>query len=278
MAAARHWLGNPARRPGDSLGFPAAASRGPTATASRRPTASRRCPATATSRGPTAAVVTAAVATASGHPIGRGAAQRLARTELSKAIYHPGEPLTQRILGYIGRLLDHLFAVGNVAPGGWWALVALAAAVVIVIAVIMARIGPVARRHRDADPLLPGSRSDTAREHRSRASLLASAGDYSAAILECVRAIARQLEERGILAPRVGRTADEIADEAAKALPGDADALRAAVRLFDEVCYGQRQGTRDGYERLRALDARIAATSTRESRAAAPAAAGAGLP
>ena len=212
------------------------------------------------------------------HPIGRSAAQRLARTELSKAIYHPGEPLTQRILGFIGRLLDGPYVAGSAAPGGWWALVALAAIVVIVIAVIMTRIGPVARRHRHADLLLPGSHSVTASEHRSRAGLLAGAGDYSAAIVECVRAIARQLEEDGRLAPRVGRTADEMADEAAKALPGDAAALRDAARLFDEVCYGQRQGTPEGYERLRALDARMAAADTREGRAAAPVAAGAGLP
>ena len=218
----------------------------------------------------------AAVAGAN-HPIGRRAAQRLARTELSKAIYHPREAFTQRILGVLSRWLGWLFASGNAAPGGWWALVALAAIVVIVIAIILTRIGPVARRHRRGDDLVPRSEVVTAREYRSRAGRLASAGDYSAAILECVRAIARQLEERGVLAPRVGRTADEIADEAAQALPGDADALRAAVRLFDEVCYGQHQGTPDGYERLRALDARIAAGEIQEREASAPVAAGGGL-
>ncbi len=212
-----------------------------------------------------------------GHPIGRHAAQQLARTELSKVIYHPSEPLSQRILGFIDRWLTDLYAAGGVAPGGWWALVALAAIAVIVIAVIMARIGPVARRHRRADLLAPGSRAVTAREHRSRAARLASAGDYSSAILECVRAIARQLEEHGVLVPRADRTADEIADEAARARPGDADALRDAVRLFDEICYGQRQGTLDGYERLRALDVRLAEAETREHRAPAPVTAGGGL-
>jgi hypothetical protein len=224
-----------------------------------------------------AALAAAAAGAAPGsQPIGRRAAQRLARSELSKAIYHPGESLTQRILDLLGHWLNRLYTAGNSAPGGWWALVALAAIVVIVVAIIMTRIGPVARRHRGADPLIPGDGAVTAREHRSRAGLLASAGDYSAAILESVRAIARQLEENGVLMPRAGRTADEIADEAAAALPGDADALRDAARLFDEVCYGQRQGTSDGYQRLRALDARMAAAKTPERHASALVAAGGG--
>jgi hypothetical protein len=223
-----------------------------------------------------AALPAAAAAAGGGQPIGRAAAQRLARSELSKAIYHPHESFTQRILDLLGRWLHRLYAAGNSTPGGWWALVALAAIAVIVIAIIMTRIGPIARRHRGADPLIPGNGIVTAREHRSRAALLASAGDYSAAILECVRAIARQLEENGVLTPRAGRTADEIADEAAAALPGDADALRDAARLFDEVCYGQRQGTSDGYQRLRDLDARIAAAETPERHAPALVAAGGG--
>jgi Domain of unknown function (DUF4129) len=220
-----------------------------------------------------AALPAAAAAAGGGQPIGRRAAQRLARGELSKAIYHPHESLTQRILDLVGRWLHRLYAAGNSTPGGWWALVALAAIVVIVIAIIMTRIGPIARRHRGADPLMPGDGTVTAREHRSRAALLANAGDYSAAILECVRAIARQLEENGVLTPRAGWTADEIADEAAAALPGDADALRDAARLFDEVCYGQRQGTSDGYQQLRALDTRIAAETPERH---APALVGAG--
>jgi hypothetical protein len=215
---------------------------------------------------------------AGNHPIGRRAAQRLAQAELSKAMYHPHEPLTQRIFDLIDHWLSELFNTANSAPGGWWALVALAAIAVTVIAVIRTRVGPVARRHRRADGRIPGFRATTARDHRLRAASLASAGDYSAAILECVRAIARQLEERGILAPRAGLTADEIADEAAQALPSDAEALRDAARLFDDVCYGQRQGTRDGYQRLHELDARIEGAAAEPQPAAVAAAQGSGPP
>jgi Domain of unknown function (DUF4129) len=207
---------------------------------------------------------------AAAHPIGRGAAQRLARTELSKAIYHPHESLIQRILGAIYDWLNGLFETTSTAPGGWWGLVALAALTVIVIAVIMTRIGPVARGRRRADDRIQGASAVTASEHRSRADRLASAGDYSAATLEIVRAIARQLEEQGVLAPRIGRTSGEFANEAGHALPSDAGALRDTARLFDDVCYGQGQGTQDGYQGLRALDAQIAAARTGAGQQPAP--------
>jgi len=44
--------------------------------------------------------------------------------------------------------------------------------------------------------------------------------------------------------------------------------------VFDEVYYGQRPGTPDGYQRLRSLDARIAARGAGAGPGPAPAAAG----
>jgi len=68
-----------------------------------------------------------------------------------------------------------------------------------------------------------------------------------------------ELEERSILPPRLGRTADELATEASGPLPAQAGQLRDAARLFDDVRYGDRAGTADGYRRLRDLDAGIRA-------------------
>jgi hypothetical protein len=191
--------------------------------------------------------------------VGRGEGQRLAREELSKAVYHPSIPLTQRILGAIGRALARLYNNVNAStPGGWWAFVVLAVLAVIVIGVVRILIGPTGRSHRSGGPPpLRGTQPLTARGHREQAARLAAAGDFSAAIVECVRAIAANLEERSVLPADAGRTADEFAAEASRALPACADALLAAARLFDDVCYGERQGTREGYERLRDLDAAI---------------------
>ncbi len=134
---------------------------------------------------------------------------------------------------------------------------ALGALAVIILGAALARIGPISRAHRDRRGTLLGAGIATARDHRERADELAAAGNWSGAIRACLRAIARDLEERAILPSRAGRTADELAVEAGRALPGHAEELWSAARLFDDVCYGQRPGTPDGYARMRQLDAAI---------------------
>jgi hypothetical protein len=214
--------------------------------------------------------VPAVLAAPGGAPaIGRGAAQRLARAELAKAIYHQQPSLTERVLAAIARFLDRLFQAGNGVPGGWWSVVALAAIAVLLASGIIAWIGPVARSRRAGAPLAAAGPPRTAAGHRAAAERMASSGSYAAAIVECVRAIAAELEERAVLPPRGGRTADEFAGEAGQALPGHAEALQRAALLFDDVCYGQRDGSADGYQQVRDLDARIRASAGRAGRAAA---------
>ena len=219
-----------------------------------------------------------AAAAGGGPYIGRRAAQELARKELSRGIYHPHPSWTEQVLAAIARLLSRIFhAASGAVPGGWWGLVALMALAVIVAAGLWAWIGPVARAHRGPGPLAAAGEARTARDHRHEAGRLAQAGDYAGAIRECVRAIAAELDERSVLPPRTGRTADEFAEEAGQALPAHAAALRDAARVFDEVCYGQRPGTKAGYDRLRDLDQRVQASAPRVSKPAgtsAPAMAG----
>jgi hypothetical protein len=191
--------------------------------------------------------------------VSRQTGQKLARTELSKAIYHRHESLAQRLLDAISRLLNDLYGAGKSFPGGWWAVVALAALTALAVTLVLTRLGPLARAHREPGPLVPSGQPLSAADHRQRAARLASAGDYAGAILETVRAIARQLEERAVLRPRLGRTANEIAAEAGLVLPAEAAALRDAAQLFDDICYGERPGTADGYALVHALDTRIQA-------------------
>ena len=145
---------------------------------------------------------------------------------------------------------------------------------------ILAWIGPARRTRRGRAAAVLGSRPMSAAEHRRSAEQLAAAGDYAGAIVERMRALAVDLEARD-LAPRAGRTATELAAEAAAALRSGAagpaaitDGLARAARLFEDVRYGGRPGTRAGYEQVRDTDTRIAAV-----RAPQPAAtAGAGPP
>ena len=192
-------------------------------------------------------------------PIGREAAQRLARDELSKPVYHQ-QSLSQYIGHWVSSVLGRLFAgASSVTPGGWWTLVALAALVVAAVALVAARLGPVARSARKPGPSRElGSRAMTAGQLRDAAAASADEGDYSAAIVARLRAIAAACEERGILVRNAGQTADELAAAAGARFPGHAADLAAAARLFDQVRYGGEVGTRAGYERLRQLDEALA--------------------
>jgi len=192
-------------------------------------------------------------------PVSRPAGQRLARAELSKSLYHPHQSLSQRLMSMLNALLGHLYQAGHSFPGGWWAVVALTVLLVLAVTGVLAQVGPLARARRGDRERGWGAPPMSAAGHRQRAAELAAAGDYSGAILESVRAIGRELEERGVLDPRLGRTAAETAGESARALPGEAGALRDSARLFDDICYGGRPGTADGYAAVRDLDARIAA-------------------
>lgn len=69
-----------------------------------------------------------------------------------------------------------------------------------------------------------------------------------------MRALVRALEERALLDPRPGRTADEAASEAARPLPGHAARLHTAARDFDDVTYGGRTADEATYRKMSALD------------------------
>jgi hypothetical protein len=208
-----------------------------------------------------------------GGAVTRQQGQRLARAELSKEMYHHGFSLPEWIDHVIDDLLNG--AAGAVGRTG---LIVLAAVLAVAIVVVMSLIGPVARtRSRGRSPLLAASRL-SARDHRQQAERMAAAGDYTTAIIESVRAIAADLEERGVLPPRVGRTAHEFAAEAGRPLPEHAANLAAAAQLFDDVRYGEQAGTLAGYQQIRDLDAAIQATRPVVAAAAAAAATSAAGP
>lgn len=188
-------------------------------------------------------------------PLGRTGARDAARRELSRAIYHQGEaPLQVRVLRALLRWLNRVFdAAAGASPGGALGLVALGALVVVVAVVIRLRIGPMRPSGRET-PGLAAVRPLTAEEHRRAADRYAAEQRWAEAVRERLRAVARDLETRGVLDPRAGRTADEVAAEAGAALPDLALPLRAAATLFDEVWYGGRAATAESDRRLRELD------------------------
>jgi hypothetical protein len=118
----------------------------------------------------------------------------------------------------------------------------------------------------------------SARDYRRNARELAAAGDYAGAIVAGVRAIAADLDERAILPSQPGRTADELAAEAGRELPALAADLRTVTRLFDDVRYGDKDGSLAGYQLVSRVDEAVSAARPRVSAAAETATAGFWVP
>ncbi|WTB90459.1 DUF4129 domain-containing protein [Streptomyces cellulosae] len=185
----------------------------------------------------------------------RDPAREAARRELSKGMYHENDPSwLQRALETFWDWVDDLLGAASTAtPGGALGLVVIVVAVLAVVATLWWRLGTPRRRPVTA-PALFDDRPRSAAEHRAAAEAHAAQGHWNQAVQERMRAVVRALEERALLDPRPGRTADEAAAEAGRALPAHTDRLRTAARDFDDVTYGGRTASEDTYRGLAALD------------------------
>jgi hypothetical protein len=94
----------------------------------------------------------------------------------------------------------------------------------------------------------------TAADYRAEAAAFAAAGEWREALRARFRAVIRELEQRGVLDERPGRTAGEIAAEASAAMPGIGAHLRRAADTFNEVWYGDRAATQAAYDRIVEVD------------------------
>ncbi|MGW5419261.1 DUF4129 domain-containing protein [Streptomyces sp. NPDC003943] len=205
--------------------------------------------------------------------IPRVPAQEAAERELSKPLYHENDPsLLQRALDrfwdWIGGLFD---AAAGATPGGVVGVVAVVLVVIALVAALWWRLGTPRRAPSGGGDALFDEGPRTAAEHRAAAARHAAAGQWNQAVQERMRAIVRSLEERTLLDPRPGRTADEAAAEAGRSLPAHADGLRSAARAFDDVTYGARTADEAAYRRIEQLDTALERTKPSLTTAAASA-------
>lgn len=191
-----------------------------------------------------------------GIDIDREAAHEAAQRELAKPIY-PKESLTDRLGEWLDDLLNRLVSQGSTVPGGWLTLTVLTVLVLVALVVAVRIARNTMSTNRSGDYGLFGARELTAAEHRATAQRAAAQGDWSAAIRHRLRAVARQLEESGLLNPVPGRTASELAHDAGVLLPGFAAELGSAATAFNDVTYGERPGTEAGYQMIAELDDRL---------------------
>lgn len=186
--------------------------------------------------------------------LGRDEAARLARVELARPVYAgEEEPWVQRgirwLLERIGELLDR--AAGT-SPLGWFGLLGVAVLIALVVIAVRRRTGSLGRG-TESDPLF-GTGARSAGEYRADADRFAAAGAWAEAVRARLRALVRDLEDRGLLDVRPGRTADEVARDAGRALPSVAADLRVAARIFDDVWYGGRAADQAAYRRMTEID------------------------
>jgi Domain of unknown function (DUF4129) len=190
----------------------------------------------------------------------RDHARALLRAELGRPEYQRDRPgLLERVLHWLWDQLTALLdAASQSSPGGILGIATIALLVLAGVVALRLTVGPLARSRRSQHPLLPGH-VRTAAEHRAAADAEAAAGRWAEAVRERLRAVVRSLEERDLLDPAPGRTADEAAAEGGHALPACAADLRTAARRFDEIWYGGRAATPADDRLLRDLDARVVA-------------------
>ncbi|WP_342776384.1 DUF4129 domain-containing protein [Streptomyces armeniacus] len=186
----------------------------------------------------------------------REPARRAAEDELSEPAYRQDEPgLVRRVLDWVWEHIgDLLGSAADASPGGAVGLIVIALVVVLLLVALRMRLGSPRPGPTSRNGTLFGTRPGTAADHRAAADAHAAEHRWSEALQERMRAIVLSLEERALLDPRPGRTADEAATDAGRALPGHATELANAARAFDEVTYAERTADEAAYLRVRDLD------------------------
>ncbi|MGA0568883.1 DUF4129 domain-containing protein [Rathayibacter sp. KR2-224] len=186
-------------------------------------------------------------------------AQEWLRQELAKPEYQAEKPTWfDRVAQQIGDWFSSLGA--NFGGNGAWILASIGIAIVaaLIVAAFVVFGLPRLRRRAPASVVFDEDDGRSTADLRKDAASAASGGRYAEAVRDLFRAIGRSLGERTIVLLLPGTTSQELAAEAASALPEFAERLRAAAMLFDGVRYLGRTADRDDYESLAALDRGLA--------------------
>jgi hypothetical protein len=180
--------------------------------------------------------------------------------ELAKPAYAAAEPspfdrAVQAFLTWFSGLFD---VKGSSTPP---VLLAIAIAVVVAVLVVALLLFGLPRRNRRSSvrALFGDDDRRSADEMRRAAEAAMSRQDWSLAVLERFRALARGLDERTLVAVFPGTTATAFAAAAARTFPGEHGELQGAAELFDGVRYADEPATREDALSILALDDRLAA-------------------
>ena len=196
-------------------------------------------------------------------------AQQWLIDELSKAAYQSAKPtpfdqLVQTIEDWLNSLINGLGSVQVPGIGNLLGVVGLiVGAAILVIAFLVFGLPRVTRRSAGAGALFAEHDTRDAAAMRRDAERAAASGDYTTAIAELFRALARGLDERTLVSTFPGSTANDLATRAGRVFPDAASRLTLAATTFDGVRYFGATGTAAEWGQLVSLE--------RELRSAKPA-------
>lgn len=176
--------------------------------------------------------------------------------ELSKPQYQSAQPnwldrLSQAFFDWLTSL-----EFGDLRGPPALGLIVIVAVVIVGIVVAFLVFGvPRLNRKSAVTGALFGADDDrNAATIRASALAAAAGGDYSTAIAEMFRCIARGLAERTIITTTPGTTALRFSEQAAAAFPSNARQLAEAAAAFDQVRYLGGTGTEQQFQQLSVLE------------------------
>ena len=183
-------------------------------------------------------------------------------TELSKPQYQAARPTWFDLLSKAVQDWLSSLRLGDVQgpPALGLGVVVTLAVLGIVVAFLIFGVPRLNRRSAVAGSLFGEDDRRTAAIIRQDAEAAAARGEYSTAVAEMFRAIARGLAERAIVTTSPGTTARDFAINASTPFPDLGDALRESATAFDQVRYLDRTGTAGQFRQVAALERDLRAT------------------
>jgi hypothetical protein len=202
-------------------------------------------------------------------PTAEHARQQLLQ-ELSKAQYQSGRPtlpglITQQLSTWFQNLIDwinSLFAKSGLGSGTAIVVVVIAVVVIaaLVVGFILFGVPRLNQRSKSLGSLFGDEDDRDSTTLRHAAERAAEAGDYTTAIEEEFRSIARGLSERTVVTTFPGTTAHGFAIEASASFPRQGSALAIAADAFDSVRYLGGTGAESDWLAMRSLEESLRAT------------------
>jgi hypothetical protein len=152
--------------------------------------------------------------------------------------------LLQRAFSAVWHWLSDAYdRITSATPGGALGLLLIIVVIVAIVIVLVRRRSASSRIRRPDAAALDLPADVPSAELRTLADALAEQQDWAEAVRARLRAVVRLLEERGVLDPRPGRTAAEVAAEAGAVRADLLDPLWEGAMIFGEIWYGRRRAT-----------------------------------